>query len=458
MIVMKFGGSSVDSAEAIERVAGIVRGTLGRRPIVVVSAMAKTTRRLLDAAAAAAAGERGAARSAYDDIETYHRRESHGVVPAAGRPALDAALDPFFNELRTQLDEISSTRTLTPRIADSVAGYGELLASTILSFALSHHGVDAAWVDCRRVVVTDDDFTRARPLYGPTNARLREALLPLLRAGRAPLVGGYVGATLQGVATTLGQEGSDFSAAIVGAALGAKEVQIWTDVDGMRTADPRLFPGARRIRTLSFAEALELACSGAKKPHFGTLGPASRAGVPIRILDSRQPGTEGTVIGRRNPDAPPTIKSIACRTNDHLICTQATGATAGDGLRREIFEICDRFRPSLLVLGPYGDLALDRHDRLPEIHSALLSAVGQKAELWVTRGRTVVSLVSEDLASHPELAERALHAGRAFEPRLVVSGVAAPVVRLLTEEDQLPDLIAKLHEDLLPDDPAEVVE
>ncbi|HEV8579748.1 MAG TPA: aspartate kinase [Thermoanaerobaculia bacterium] len=458
MIVMKFGGSSVDSAAAIERVAAIVRGSLASQPAVVVSAMAKTTRRLLEAAAAAAAGDEVAAHAAFDEIETYHRQESHGVVPPAGRPGLDVALDPYFNGLRTQLDEIAATHALTPRMADAVASYGELLASTILSFALSHNGVDAAWVDCRRVIVTDHDFTRARPLYGPTDARLRETLLPLTRAGRVPVVGGYVGATMQGVTTTLGKEGSDFSAAIVGAALGAKEVQIWTDVDGMRTADPRLFAGARRIRTLSFAEALELSCSGAKKPHFGTLGPASRAGVPIRILDSRQPEAEGTVIGRRNPDAPPTIKSIACRVNDHLICTQAMGAAAGDGLFGEIFEICDRFRPSLMVIGPHGDLALDRHDRLAEVHSALLSAVGQTAELWVTRGRTVVSLVSEDLATHPELVERALQAGKAFEPRLVLSGVAAPVVRLLTEEDQLSDLMAKLHRDLLAGEPDEVVE
>jgi aspartate kinase len=272
------------------------------------------------------------------------------------------------------------------------------------------------------------------------------------------VVGGYVGATLQGVTTTLGKEGSDFSAAIVGAALGAREVQIWTDVDGMRTADPQLYPGARRIRTLSFAEALELSCSGAKKPHYGTLGPASRAGVPIRILDSRHPEAEGTVIGRRNLGAPPTIKSIACRVNDHLICTQATGAAADNGLLASLFEICDRFRPSLLALGPQGDLALDRHDRLPEIHAALLSAVGQSAELWITRGRTVVSLVSEDLATDPELVERALEAGRGLEPRLVLSGGAAPAIRLLTEEDELPGLLARLHEELLPGGPDEVVE
>jgi aspartate kinase len=467
MIVMKFGGSSVDSAAAIARVAGIVRDRLPRQPVVVVSAMAKTTQRLLEAAAAAAAGDREGTLAVYDEIETYHRRESHGVVPPAGRAALDAALDPTFNELRTQLDELLATHALTPRAADAVASFGEILASTILAFAFSHASqgaIDAAWVDCRRVIVTDHDYTRARPLYGPTDARLRETLLPLLRAGRVPVLGGYVGATLQGVTTTLGKEGSDFSAAIVGAALGAEEVLIWTDVDGMRTADPRIFPGARRVRTLSFAEALELSCSGAKKPHYGTLGPASRANVPIRILDSRHPEAEGpaagTIIGRRDPRARPTIKSIACRTNAHLIAARGTGEV-GNALLGSVFEVCERFRPSLLVLGQQadgGDLALDREDRLAEIHSALLSAVEHSAELWVTRGRPVVSLVSEDLATHPELAARALEAGRGFEPRLVLEGVAAPTVRLLAEEDQLAELIARLHAELLPGGADEAVE
>jgi aspartate kinase len=458
MIAMKFGGSSVADAESIERVAGIVRGLLDRRPVVVVSAMAKTTNRLLVAADAAAAGDREGAHAAFDEIETYHRRESQGVVPPPGRQALDAALAPYFNELRIQLDELLATRALTPRAADAVAAFGELLASTILAFAFTHNGVDAAWVDCRRVIVTDHDFTRARPLYGPTDARLREAMLPLLRAGRVPVVGGYVGATLQEVTTTLGKEGSDFSAAIVGAALDAEEVLIWTDVDGIRTADPRIFPGARRVRTLSFGEALELSCSGAKKPHYGTLGPASRADVPIRILDSRHPGAEGTVIGRRDPDAPPTIKSIACRANAHLISARATHGNGGGELLASLFEVCERFRPSLMVIGPEGDLALDREDRLAEIHSALLAAVGDSSELWVTRGRTVVSVVSDDLASHPELTRRILEVGSDFEPRLVLRGVAAPAVRLLADEDQVPGLIARLHGELLPGGPDEVVE
>jgi aspartate kinase len=461
MIVMKFGGSSVDTAASIERVVGIVRDCKDRLPVVVVSAMAKTTRRLLESAEAAAAGNLPEAHAIFEEVAELHRREGHGAVSAALRPALDARLDPWFAELQAQLGEIAATRALTPRAADAVAGFGELLASAILSLALESGGVESEWVDCRRVMVTDHDFTRAKPLYGPTDARLREAVPPLAARGVVPVVGGYVGATLQGVTTTLGKEGSDFSAAIVGAAIGAGEVLIWTDVDGLLTADPRLFPAARRVRTLSFAEALELACSGAKKPHYGTLGPASRVGVPIRILNSRHAGSPGTLIGRRNPDAPPTIKSIACRVNEHLISARSGGRAGANGFLSEVFAVCETFRPALLVLGSgegTADLALERADRLAEIHPVLRKAAGPAADLEVRPGRAVVSLVSEDLATSPELAERALAAASGHAPRLVTAGVAAPCVRFLADEAELPALVARLHAELLAGSPGEVVE
>ncbi|HKV12652.1 MAG TPA: aspartate kinase [Thermoanaerobaculia bacterium] len=461
MIVMKFGGSSVDTAASIERVVGIVRDCKDRRPAIVVSAMAKTTQRLWDSAAAAAAGNLSEAHQGFEDLAEFHRREGRGAVSAALRPELDARLDPWLAELKGLLGEIAATRALTPRTADAVAAFGELMASAILSLALRSGGVESEWIDCRQVVVTDHDFTRAKPLYGPTNARLREALPPLAARGAVPVLGGFVGSTTQGVTTTLGKEGSDFSAAIVGAAVGADEVLIWTDVDGLLTADPRLFPGARRVRTLSFNEALELACSGAKKPHYGTLGPASRAGVPIRILNSRHAGAEGTVIGRRNPEAPPTIKSIACRTNDHLISARLAGAEPADGFLPQVFAVCETFRPALLVLGTNGgtaDLALQRADRLAEIHPALRKAAGPSTDLEVHPGRAVVSLVSEDLTGSPELAGRALAAARDYAPRLVTQGVAAPCVRFLADEADLAEIVSRLHAELLAGEPEEAVE
>jgi aspartate kinase len=464
VIVLKFGGSSVDSPDSIERVVGIIRGLLPRRPVVVVSAMGKTTRRLLKCADAAAAGDLDlpVAWAIFEELRGLHERVAHAVVPPAGHRVLEAMLERWFGELHGVIQEIADEGRLTPRSADRIASFGELLASSILSLALDRTGpdsVESPWIDCRQVLVTDDCFNRAQPIYQETDARLRKALLPHVAAGRVPVLGGYVGATRDGVTTTLGKEGSDFSAAIVGAALGAEEVQIWTDVDGMMTADPRQVAAARRVRTLSFAEALELSCSGAKKPHYGTLGPASRAGVPIRILNSWSPhlegAPEGTVIGVRNPAAPATIKSITCRDNARRITVRAPGGAGGTAFLGAVLDVCERFRPSLLVLraDPEKDgeveLALDREDRQFEIHAAL-SAIGA---LSLAPGRTAVTLVSEDLATSPELVERVLRAAAGLDPRLVVTGAAAPCVRCLVSEEMAGAAVSALHGRLFGEEP-----
>jgi aspartate kinase len=454
VIVCKFGGSSVDGAAGIERVAGIVRARLAARPVVVVSAMAKTTRRLLDSAEAAAAGNLAAALAGCEELRAFHLREGEAAVPAADRAALAAALERSFAALRTLLVRLARDHRLPPRDADAAAAFGEVLASEILAAALPGFGVDAAWIDARQVIVTDAAFTRARPLYDETGIRLRAALLPPVERGKVPVVGGYIGSTIDGIVTTLGKEGSDFSAAIVGAALGATEIQIWTDVDGILTADPRLVPAARRVRTLSFAESLELACSGAKKPHPSTLGPASRAGVPIRILnsfdapdDAEGPeGAAGTLIGGRaaaTAISTPAIKSLACRPNDHLLHV-SHGPAAGEAFAGQVVEAVERLRPALLVLrldGEGADLALDRADRLAEAREALAAA----GEVGVLHGRAVVSLVSEDLAADAGLAARVLAAAAEYQPRLVLAGAAAPAVRCLVELEDLPAAVAALH-------------
>src|SRR6202158_5337201 len=366
---------------------------------------------------------------------------------------------------------LARERRRPPRDADAVAAFGEVLASEILALALPGSAVAAAWIDARRVMVTDDAFTRAQPLYEETGIRLRAALLPVVERGAVPVVGGYIGAKRDRVVTTLGKEGSDFSAAIVGAVLRAAEIQIWTDVDGIRTADPRLVAGARRVSTLSFAESLELACSGAKKPHPGTLGPASRAGVPIRVLNSlddrgqggapsqageagdEAAGAVGTLTGGRGAaTAAPAVRSLACRPNDYLLHV-AAGAAAGERFAAQIVEAVDRLRPALLLLrlgGDSADLALDRADRLAEAREALAAA----GEVGVLHGRAVVSLVSEDLAGDNGLAARVLAAAAEYQPRLVVAGAAAPAVRCLVELEDLPSAVAALHRRLF-DDPQE---
>jgi aspartate kinase len=447
MIVMKFGGSSVGGAEGIRRVIGLIRRQLDRRPLVVVSAMAKTTRHLLAAGEAAAAGNLGLARDGAARLRAFHEREARPVVPAG---SLDAVFAERFAALESALAEIAGgTGALAPGAADLVASFGELLSSAILAQALVADGIDAACLDCRQMLVTDGLFTRANPDYAATEERLRRAVPPLLAAGRVPVVGGYVGATAAGVTTTLGYEGSDFSAAIFGAALGAEEVQIWTDVDGILTADPALVPGARPVAALTFAEALELACSGSKKPHPGTLEPASRRNVPIRVLNSRHPEAPGTRIGPSPEGEPPAIRSIACRRHDHLLYAMPGDATA-DGFLPAVYARCAGLRPALMVLGATAagvPLALDRAERLAEVQAALAAAA---AEVGVLPGRTVVSIISADLATSPELAARALAAAAEWEPQLVVDGAAAPCVRFLVDDRDAAAAVAALHQRLFP--------
>jgi aspartate kinase len=477
MIAVKIGGSSVDSGAAVGRAVALVAGFRHRRPVVVVSAMGWTTRKLLAAAEAAASGDRACASHLRRELIEFHRDAASAALPPAARSIVGNEMEPFFAELGERLERIAAAGALSAREADGVAGIGELLSSLLLAAALRAAGVEAPWIDCRQVIVTDDGFTRARPLYGPTHERLRAVLLPHLEAGRVPVVGGYAGATQNGVPTTLGKEGSDFSAAIVGAALGAEEIVICTDVEGILTADPRLVPGARRVRTLSFGETLELASSGGKKPHSGTLEPAGRADVPLRIVSTANPYGEGTVVGRRAQGCKATVKSIAARPHactlrvrvdeEELSRENARGRRA-EALAAALAPVVDRFRPGLMILalGESGaTLALHHAERLDEVREALGAALGGCA-IETGPGIGIVSVISDDLSSYPALLTSVLAACgasasgigvEAGRPIFLTSGVAAPVVRLPVPEERLPGVLSSLHDLLFPGSPEEVV-
>lgn len=454
---MKFGGSSLAAAPEIERVVGIVRARLDRRPLVVVSAMARTTRSLLAVSDAAAHGDSAARAAVRAEIRTFHDSVGTSVASPADLPHLVARLDRWFADLDAVLAQIAAAGEMTPRLSDAVVSFGELLSSEILTLALRNAGIPARFVDCREVLKTDGAFTRARPLYPETEACLRATVLPILERGEVPVIGGYVGRTFDGITTTLGFEGSDFSAAIFGAALGAEEIQIWTDVDGILSADPRLYPAARRVPTLSFAEGLELAWSGSKKPHPGTLEPARRGKVPIRILSSLRPeGAEerSTRIGIGTTDASsPAFKSIACRRNSHLLRIHPLGDAPLDSIRPAVLAAVERVRPALLPLGEENgaiDLALDSADHLGEV----LAALPREIRLEIFPGREVVSLISEDLTPGSDLATRTLAAAAGRAQRLVLpsGGEGAPAVRLLADEREIHEVVAHLHRALFGED------
>jgi len=305
MIVMKFGGTSVESAAAIKRLADIVRARIEEQPIVVVSAMGKTTNRLLETAHLAVAGKRAEALEQVEALRAYHHAEADGFGAAA-------VIDEHFQELTELVRGLAILGELTPRSIDAISSFGERISSRVVALALG-----AKHVDGRCVIVTDERHTMAAPLYAETNLRLAAT-----EWGEISVMGGFVGSTLAGVTSTLGRGGSDFTASIVGAGVNAREIQIWTDVDGMLTCDPTVLPGGRRVKSLSFAEAAELAYFGAKVLHPSTVVPAIEKNIPVLILNSRRPQVDGTRITAEGPSTKSVAKSIACKKSITLVNIQ----------------------------------------------------------------------------------------------------------------------------------------
>src|ERR1700728_2755152 len=257
MIVMKFGGTSVEDARAIDRVAAIVRERLPQKPVVVVSAMARVTDTLLTMARAAGAGERKTALKLCRSLQERHYNTASELLGTALFTDFHSELGGDFEGLDELLRGISAVGELTPRTTDHVAAFGEMLSSKIVAAAFSARGLKAAHVDSREVLVTDSGYMQAVPQFDETNVKLAEKVQPLLDAGKVPVMGGFIASSRAGITTTIGRGGSDFSAAIFGAGLSAERIEIWTDVDGILTTDPRICPEARRIKVIGFDEAAE---------------------------------------------------------------------------------------------------------------------------------------------------------------------------------------------------------
>lgn len=312
MLVMKFGGTSLAGAAEVRRVGGIVRRLAGRRPVVVVSAMAAVTDDLIALAEEAVAGSPRRVGRRLDRLRRRHRKEA-ALLGLGGREAggLARAFEALFAELAEACHGVLLLRELSRRSLDLIASFGERLAGQMVAAHLRQIGLRAPYVDARDHIVTDENHGSAVVDFDTTNRNLRRALLGPLRGGAVPVLTGFIGRTREGATTTLGRGGSDYTAAIVGSALRAREIWIWKEVDGVCTADPRLVPGARVVPRISYEEAAEMAHYGAEVIHPKTMQPARRAGIPIRIKNTFRPAAPGTLIAARPaPGAPLLVSSI----------------------------------------------------------------------------------------------------------------------------------------------------
>lgn len=452
MIVMKFGGTSVESREAIARVTRIVQKQEERRPVVVVSAIGKTTNKLLQAAAQAAGGHRDQALTLVDEMRAHHLADGVAVAGAFAAE-VDRYIRAHFEWLDELIKGLSVVGELSPRSMDAVASVGERLSSLIMSFALRAAGMHAQHVDSRRVIVTDAAFTQAQPIFDDTYKLLREQVRPAaLRS--VVVMGGFIGSTRDGNTTTLGRGGSDYSAAIVGAGIGAEEIQIWTDVDGMLTADPRIINGGHRVKNLSFAEAAEMAYFGAKVLHPATVAPAVEHDIPVLILNSRRPDVEGTRITSHAVPCRNPVKSISCKRNITILNIASTRMLLAHGFMRRIFEIFDRYRASVDMVSTSEvsvSLTLDNRENVDSICRELR----EFSQVSMEDGQAIVCLVGENIRQTAGIAGRAFQVLRQKNIRMISQGASLLNLGFVVSEADVKDIVAALHDEFFADlDPA----
>jgi aspartate kinase len=444
MIVMKFGGTSVESAAAISRVAGIVQAHADRRPVVVVSAMGKTTNRLLALAADAVGGRRDEALEQLRTLREYHFENALPLACESDEVEIERMLDRHFQELGELVKGLAVLGELTPRSVDAISSYGERLSSRIVTAAFRKAGLDAVHVDARRVMVTDRRHTMAAPLYEETRARLCEYVAPLSGSGKVVVMGGFIGATEDGVTTTLGRGGSDFSAAIVGAGIGAEEIQIWTDVDGMLTADPNTVPGARRLKVISFAEAAELAYFGAKVLHPSTVLPAVEKNIPVMILNSRRPEVPGTRVVRESVPCGNPVKSIASKRPITVVHIHSTRMLMAHGFLRRIFEVFDRYETPVDMVATSEvsvSATIDNTARLAEIRREL----EEIAEVSVEHDRAIIALVGENIRYTPGIGARIFRVLEEVNVLMISQGGSQWNFSIVIAGESLKEAVRLLH-------------
>ncbi|MGH9506963.1 MAG: lysine-sensitive aspartokinase 3 [Terriglobales bacterium] len=467
MIVMKFGGTSVQDAAAMGRLAAIVADRRAERPVVVVSALAGATDQLIELATLALHSE-GFAAGALAALRERHLRVLGELPGGAAALAERGEVEAAFAALGELLRGISAVGELTPRTRDAVVSYGERLSPLLVRHALATAGLPAVAADARRVVITDERFTAAQPIAAEVQRAAAAELQPLLAAGSIPVLGGFIGATRRGIGTTLGRGGSDFSAAILGAALGAERIEIWTDVDGMLTADPRLCPGARRIPRISFAEAAESAYFGAKVLHPSTLLPAMRKNIPVWVLNSRDfhPGppdaaVTGTLItaqagGQQAAPSAPAAGSaagkVACISSKRgvaVVDVVSTRMLMAHGFLKAIFDVFAAHQCQIdMISTSEVSVSLTVADTAPL--PAIADALGRFAEVRYEGRKAIVCLVGGGMRNTPGVAAAVFAALGDINIRMISQGASEMNISLVIEDDDVPRAVERLHAHFFP--------
>lgn len=444
MIVCKFGGTSVKDAEAMKRIAHIILQQQEKQPILVSSAMGKTTDRLLELAQIAAEGKRQDALDLLAKLKEQHIKEAQKLGIALDEDWVFKTVTAYFKEMRDLVRGLSALGELTPRIMDAMASYGERLSTTILAQVLEMHGIPAQLMDARQCMITDNNFTRANPLFDLTNAAITEHILPVINAGKVPVFQGFIGSTRDGITTTIGRGGSDYTASIIGAALNVQDIQIWTDVDGIMTTDPRIVPEAHRIKSISFDEAAELAYFGARVLHPATIVPAVRKRIPVHVLNSYKPDHDGTLITTEAPPSKNPVKAIAYKSNITVVNIASTRMLMAYGFLKRIFEIFDFHEVPVDVVSTSEVSVSLTVDDTSELWN-IVPELKEIGEVNVEGGKAIVCCVGDNLRNIPGVPHLVFSTLQDINIHMISQGASAINITFVIDEDRLPQAVKKLH-------------
>lgn len=443
MVILKFGGSSVATAAAIARVAAIVERE--RRPkAVVVSALAGVTDALVDIARLAEIGDPGRALDRLEEIAARHAAVASEVRSADRRAALETALKTIWSEAAERIRAHATSGPDRRAGHDALIASGELASSRIVQALLLDRGFPTTWIDARTVVITDGRHGRATPIEASIRERAGSRLRPSVDRGEIPILGGFIGATPDGSTTTLGRGGSDYSASLIGAALGASEVQIWTDVDGMLTADPRTVANATLVRRLSFAEGFALAHFGAKVLHPSTVHPAVAAAIPVRILNSRAPDQPGTLITGQVVQRRHELAGLAARCGITVLHVRSRSASDRTLILAKLAAAGDDSGLAIHMATSTDTgvaLAIDASEGVDEV-VALAATIG---EVERHDHLAIIAAVGDGLRQSPLLCAATLRALEGIPLHLVIHAPDSCHLAVVVSDSRVARAMSQLH-------------
>lgn len=445
MIIIKFGGTSVQNEEAIGRVISIVRGRLNEKPLVVVSALARVTRLLCTIAEEAEAQREETVKDLLAQLRERHFNLAGNLL--AGRPDLLKScledVEALISSLETFVGGVCLLGELSSRSEARIISTGELLSSTIISYAFNANGISCHWIDARRMITTDDNYLNARPDMAVTEANIKRIVGLEYRGADLVLTQGFVASTEKGATSVLGFEGSDYSAAIFGMALGAERVEIWTDVDGIRSADPRVIGDTRKIDVISYEEAAEMAAMGARVLHPLTIEPARKKNIPILVMNSTNPSCEGTLVirGDQAPDGP---KSVAFKEDVLFIKVISPKL---DGVTRMLGKVFASLYPRRIPVTLAKATESEVFLVMPEERVALqeaLEEIGKWADVTVYRDKAFISVVGRNIVGFEGLGDKVI----SVSGKVHLANVSANMMseNFVIDRDRLQVTLESLHD------------